>query len=261
MSTPLTGVPDATAAFRALVGQEPVIEQLSRAAVAAHDPAAGGGMTHAWLFTGPPGSGRSVAARAFASALLCPRQGCGHCPACTQVAVGTHADLLLVRPDGLSYGVRQTRDLVLKAATAPVSSRWRVILFEDADRCTEQAANALLKAIEEPAPRTVWLLCAPYADDLPTTIRSRCRLVTLRTPPTEAVAAVLRAEGVGAQEALDAARAASGHIGRAAGWPPTRRRRSAGPRCSRCRTGSASSARPWRPPSSSSRRPRRTRTR
>jgi DNA polymerase III subunit delta' len=205
----------ATAAFRTLVGQEPVVEQLSRAAAAAHDSAAGGGMTHAWLFTGPPGSGRSVAARGFATALLCPQQGCGHCPACRQVEVGTHADLLLVRPDGLSYGVRQTRDLVLKAATAPVNSRWRVILFEDADRCTEQAANALLKAIEEPSPRTVWLLCAPYADDLPTTIRSRCRLVTLRTPPTEAVAAVLRAEGVGAQEALDAARVANGHIGRA----------------------------------------------
>ena len=218
MSTPDTGdpgAPDAGVAFRALVGQEPVVEQLSRAATAAHNPAVGGGMTHAWLFTGPPGSGRSVAARAFATALLCPRHGCGHCPACRQVEVGTHADLLLVRPDGLSYGVRQTRDLVLKAATAPVSGRWRVILFEDADRCTEQAANALLKAIEEPSPRTVWLLCAPYADDLPTTIRSRCRLVTLRTPPTEAVAAVLQAEGVGPDAALNAARVANGHIGRA----------------------------------------------
>src|ERR1700722_18259977 len=204
--------------FSQLIGQEAVVDQLSRAVRAASDrsgAAGASGMTHAWLFTGPPGSGRSVAARDFAAALLCDRQGCGHCPACRQVEVGSHADLLLVRPDGLSYGVRQTRDLVLKAATAPVSGRWRGVLFEDADRATEQAANALLKAIEEPAPRTVWLLCAPYADDLPTTIRSRCRLVTLRTPPTEAVAAVLQAEGVGAQEALDAARAASGHIGRA----------------------------------------------
>ena len=108
------------------------------------------GMTHAWLFTGPPGSGRSLAARAFAAALLCDRQGCGECPSCRQVAAGAHADLLLVRPDGLSYGVRQTRDLVLKAAAAPVYGRWRIVLFEDADRCTEQAANALLKAIEEP---------------------------------------------------------------------------------------------------------------
>ncbi len=172
-------------------------------------------MTHAWLFTGPPGSGRSLAARAFAAALLCGRQGCGECPSCRQVAAGTHADLLPVRPDGLSYGVRQTRDLVLKAATSPVYGRWRIVLFEDADRCTEQAANALLKAIEEPSPRTVWLLCAPYADDLPTTIRSRCRLVTLVTPRTSAVVEVLEREGVPAGRARTAALAAQGHIGRA----------------------------------------------
>ena len=208
------------AVFGDLVGQEAVVEQLRHAVAAAAAPASaapGGvlGMTHAWLFTGPPGSGRSVAARAFASALLCANQGCGECPSCRQVAAGSHPDLLLVRPDGLSYGVRQTRDLVLRAAAAPVYGRWRVVLFEDADRATEQAANALLKAIEEPAPRTVWLLCAPSADDLPTTIRSRCRLVTLRTPPTAAVAEVLVRDGIGQQEALEAARAAQGHIGRA----------------------------------------------
>jgi DNA polymerase-3 subunit delta' len=212
------GETTAAPVFRELAGQEAVVEQLSGAAAgaapgsSAHDALA---MTHAWLFTGPPGSGRSVAARAFASALLCPDQGCGHCPSCVQVAAGSHADLLLVRPDGLSYGVRQTRDLVLRAAAAPVSGRWRIVLFEDADRATEQAANALLKAIEEPAPRTVWLLCAPSADDLPTTIRSRCRLVTLRTPTTDAVASVLVADGVGPDSALAAARAAQGHIGRA----------------------------------------------
>jgi DNA polymerase III subunit delta' len=198
--------------FSELIGQEIVVDQLSRAVAAA---AAGGGAMHAWLFTGPPGSGRSVAARAFAAALLCDRGGCGECPACRQVHAGTHADLLLVRPDGLSYGVKQTRDLVLKAAAAPVSGRWRIVLFEDADRATEQAANALLKAIEEPAPRTIWLLCAPYADDLPTTIRSRCRLVTLRLPPTRDVAAMLESEGVSPELALTAARAAQGHVGRA----------------------------------------------
>jgi DNA polymerase-3 subunit delta' len=205
------------AVFGELVGQESVVEQL-RAAVAAAGSAregAGLAMTHAWLFTGPPGSGRSVAARAFAAALLCANQGCGECPSCRQVAAGTHADLLLIRPDGLSYGVKQTRDLVLRAATAPVYGRWRVVLFEDADRATEQAANALLKAIEEPAPRTVWLLCAPSPDDLPTTIRSRCRLVTLRTPRTAAVADVLVRSGVGTDQALTAALAAQGHIGRA----------------------------------------------
>ncbi len=195
-------------AFDQLAGQEQVVGQL-RAAVGS------GGLTHAWLFTGPPGSGRSVAARAFAAALLCAGRGCGHCPSCRQVAAGTHPDLLLVRPDGLSYGVKQTRDLVLKAASSPVYGGWRIVLFEDADRATEQAANALLKAIEEPPPRTIWMLCAPSAADLPTTIRSRCRLVTLRTPPTEAVAAILRDEGVSEELALEAARASFGHIGRA----------------------------------------------
>ena len=199
----------APAVFGELAGQEFVVDQLRRAAEA------GEAMTHAWLFTGPPGSGRSLAARAFAAALLCDRGGCGECPSCRQVAAGTHADLLLIRPEGLSYGVRQTRDLVLKAATAPVYGRWRIVLFEDADRATEQAANALLKAIEEPATRTVWLLCAPFADDLPTTIRSRCRLVTLVTPHTEAVAAVLEREGVAPERARVAALAAQGHIGRA----------------------------------------------
>ena len=191
-----------------LAGQEAVVGQL-QAAVA-------GGMTHAWLFTGPPGSGRSVAARAFAAALLCENGGCGVCPSCRQVRAGTHADLLLVRPEGLSYGVKQTRDLVLRAAGAPAGGRWLVVLFEDADRCTEQAANALLKAIEEPAPRTVWLLCAPSAEDLVTTIRSRCRVVTLRVPPSEAVAGVLvERDGIDHDRALAAARAAQGHVGRA----------------------------------------------
>src|ERR1700735_5044773 len=211
MST--TAAPETTpagAVFGALAGQDAVGAGLAAAA-------SGGrcAITHAWLFTGPPGSGRSVAARSFAAAVLCDAHGCGHCPSCRQVAAGSHADLLLVRPDGLSYGVKQTRDLVLRAATAPVYGRWRVVLFEDADRATEQAANALLKAIEEPAPRTVWLLCAPSADDLPTTIRSRCRLVTLRTPATEAVAEVLVRDGVDREQALAAAQMAQGHIGRA----------------------------------------------
>jgi DNA polymerase-3 subunit delta' len=196
--------------FDQLAGQDSVVAELRAAAT----PGAGA-LTHAWLFTGPPGSGRSVAARAFAAALLCAHQGCGTCPSCRQVAAGSHPDLLLIRPDGLSYGVKQTRELVLKAASAPVYGGWRVVLFEDADRATEQAANALLKAIEEPPPRTIWLLCAPSAADLPTTIRSRCRLITLRTPPIAAVVEILERDGVGHAEALDAARASLGHIGRA----------------------------------------------
>ncbi len=207
--------------FGNLAGQEAVVAQLRRAArgaaaVLAGEPAEPGAMTHAWLFAGPPGSGRSVAARAFAAALLCPHGGDGTCASCHQVQVGTHADLMLVRPEGLSYGVKQTRDLVLRAAGAPAGGRWQVVLFEDADRCTEQAANALLKAIEEPAPRTVWLLCAPSAEDMVPTIRSRCRVVTLVVPSSAAVAKVLtERDGIDPARALDAARAAQGHVGRA----------------------------------------------
>ncbi|MFC7382169.1 DNA polymerase III subunit delta' [Sphaerisporangium rhizosphaerae] len=205
--------------FDDLVGQDEAADVLGRAAAAAAEALAGGrgaGMTHAWLFTGPPGSGRSEAARAFAAALLCPDQGCGHCDLCHQVAIGSHPDVETVRPEGLSYSVKQTRELVLRAAGAPTLGRWRVILFEDADRSTEAAANALLKAIEEPPLRTVWLLCAPSPDDMVITIRSRCRVVTLLTPSTAAVAHVLATrDGVAPEVAEFAARATQGHIGRA----------------------------------------------
>jgi len=209
-----------TGVFHDLPGQDAVVSQLERAAAGAAAILAGerpepGAMTHAWLFAGPPGSGRSVAARAFAAALLCP-SGCGGCASCHQVFAGTHADLMLIRPDGLSYGVKQTRDLVLRAAGKPTGGRWQVVLFEDADRCTEQAANALLKAIEEPAPRTVWLLCAPSAQDMVPTIRSRCRVVNLVVPSSSSVAQVLvERDGIDPARALSAARAAQGHIGRA----------------------------------------------
>jgi DNA polymerase-3 subunit delta' len=228
----VTGTPSAQdpGVFGDLPGQDAVVAQLRRAAAGAAAllsgrPSEPGAMTHAWLFTGPPGSGRSVAARAFAAALLCgdgdgggvgKGGGCGECASCRQVLAGTHADLLLVRPEGLSYGVKQTRDLVLRAAGKPTGGRWHIVLFEDADRCTEQAANALLKAIEEPAPRTVWLLCAPSAEDLVPTIRSRCRVVTLVVPSSDAVAQVLTdRDGIEPARALAVARAAQGHIGRA----------------------------------------------
>ncbi|MGI5419044.1 DNA polymerase III subunit delta' [Actinomadura luteofluorescens] len=195
-----------------LVGQEPVIAQLSSAA--------GGtsGLAHAWLFTGPPGSGRVTAARAFAAALQCTEtpRGCGHCASCHQVLQGTHADVEVVRPQGLSFGIRDARALVLRASSSPSGSGRQIVLFEDADRATEGAANALLKAIEEPPPRTVWLLCTPSPEDLLVTIRSRCRLVTLQTPPIAAIADFLvQRDGVERETAEVVARAAQGHISRA----------------------------------------------
>jgi DNA polymerase III subunit delta' len=201
--------------FDELVGQPRVVEVI-------RDAISGAGMTHAWLFTGPPGSGRSVAARAFAAALQCTaastggQPGCGVCAECHTVLAGTHADVEFVRPQGLSLGVREARDLVLRAALAPSGGRWQAVVIEDADRLTEGAANVLLKAIEEPSPHTVWLLCVPSAQDLVVTIRSRCRVVALRTPSTDAVASVLISrDGVDPVVASFAARASSGHVGRA----------------------------------------------
>ena len=117
-------------------------------------------MSHAWLFTGPPGSGRSNAAIAFAAGLQCERGGCGECHSCHEVDVGSHPDVRITRTEKLSIGVDEVRDLVRSSALAPVGNRWQVMVVEDADRLTDQAANALLKAIEEPTERTVWLLCA-----------------------------------------------------------------------------------------------------
>ena len=202
-----------------LVGQDDAVELLRGAAQAAARRSDGPAMTHAWLFVGPAGSGRSVAARAFAAALQCDRPdnlGCGECTACRTVLAGTHPDVRLVVPEGLSISVAETRDLVQRSAHLPVTGRWQVVIIEDADRLGERASNALLKAIEEPSPRTVFMLCSPssHPDDVAVTIRSRCRFVSLRTPGAAAVAAVLEHDGVDAATATWAAAAGQGHIGR-----------------------------------------------
>ncbi|KGH47978.1 DNA polymerase III subunit delta' [Modestobacter caceresii] len=195
-----------------VVGQPAVVAEL-QAAVA--QP---GAMTHAWLFTGPPGSGRSVAARAFAAALQCPAGGDGTCHACRTVLAGSHADVHRVVPEGLSIGVAEVRQIVRTAGRAPSQGRWQIVVVEDADRMTEQASNTVLKMLEEPPPRTVFLLCAPslHPDDVPVTIRSRCRVVALRTPRIDAVTEVLvRRDGIDPALAAWSAAAAGGHVGRA----------------------------------------------
>jgi len=194
-----------------LVGQERAVAVLRRAV--AGDRHA---MTHAWLLTGPPGSGRSNAARAFAAALQCPRGGCGACETCRTALSGAHPDVTLVRTEQLSIGVDDVRELVRRAAMNPTLGRYQVLVVEDADRVTERGADALLKAIEEPASRTVWVLCAPTPDDVVLTIRSRCRRVELTTPSASAIARLLvERDGVPGERAAVAARLAQGHIGRA----------------------------------------------
>ncbi|MFD8149590.1 DNA polymerase III subunit delta' [Streptomyces sp. NPDC059720] len=232
-----------------LVGQERVSEQLDAAArdadalvtAASADapPPETSKMTHAWLFTGPPGAGRNQAARAFAAALQCVSPdralggspGCGFCDGCHTALIGTHADVTSVAAVGTQILADDMRDTVRKSFTSPANGRWQIILVEDAERLNEKSANAVLKAVEEPAPRTVWLLCAPSIEDVLPTIRSRCRHLNLSTPSVDAVADMLvRREGIEPPVAAAVARATQGHVDRArrlATDPAARERRAA----------------------------------
>lgn len=202
--------------FDSLIDQNETVSILKEAVIAARrreDESQN--MTHAWLFTGPPGSGRSNAAVAFAAALLCPNSGCNNCVDCTTALSGVHADVELIKTEGLSIKIDEIRELITRASWTPSVGQYRVVVIEDADRLTESAANALLKAIEEPGLRTVWLLCAPTLSDVLPTIRSRTRNLILRTPSIKAVTTLLESEMIQPKVAELAARASQGHIGRA----------------------------------------------
>lgn len=194
--------------FDELVGQDDVVTQLE---YALRSP---GAMTHAWMFTGPPGSGRSNAARAFAAALISGGEDENDVTA--RVLKGHHESLTIMSTQKSVIAIDEVRELVTRAQSAPVNSAWRVVIIEDADRMTERTANVLLKAIEEPPPATVWLLCAPSPIDVLTTIRSRCRPVRLRIPSRDAVAKLLiERDHVDEDRAHWAAAVAQNHIGRA----------------------------------------------
>jgi DNA polymerase-3 subunit delta' len=202
--------------FSSLIGQDHIIDQLTTAVSAAKSGTGSQAMTHSWLFVGPPGSGRSNAAIAFAAALVCKENGCGNCVDCTTVMSSTHVDVERFDPTGLSIKAEEVRELIARSSWSPSVGGWRIVIIEDADRLTETAANALLKTIEEPETHTVWLLCAPTLSDVPVTIRSRCRHVQLRTPSTDSVQDfLLNQTKVDKKTAEFAARISQGHIGRA----------------------------------------------
>ena len=203
--------------FSSLIDQAEVVKALKDAVLASRNDAdKTQGMTHAWLFTGPPGSGRSNAAIAFAAALVCKDSGCSKCNDCMSTITGSHADVELIKTEGLSIKIDEVRELISRASWAPSVANWRVVVIEDADRLTDSAANALLKVIEEPGLRTVWLLCAPTLTDVLPTIRSRCRHLALRTPSTKAIANLLiERDAIDPKVADFVARASGGHIGRA----------------------------------------------
>ena len=202
--------------FDSLIGQDHIVDQLSNAVKVAKSGEDSQVMTHSWLFVGPPGSGRSNAAIAFAAALVCKESGCGKCTDCTTVLSSTHIDVERFNPTGLSIKAEEVRELISRSSWSPSVGGWRIVVIEDADRLTETAANALLKTIEEPESHTVWLLCAPTLTDVPVTIRSRCRHVQLRTPSTASVEEfLLNQTQVDEKTARFASRVSQGHIGRA----------------------------------------------
>lgn len=198
----------------AIVGQQPTVELLKRTVAAqaqGHDEVA-----QSWLICGPPGSGRSNLARAFAAALISPDQGLSDQPTrvTQQVLAGTHPDVTILATNKVTIGIDEVRELIMTSEQMPATSRWRVIIIEDVDRMLERTTNVLLKEIEEPAERTIWLLCAPSAQDVLPTIRSRTRVLNLAVPSNTAVADFLSDQvGVDRPLAAKAARLAQGHIG------------------------------------------------
>lgn len=194
-----------------LVGQQPVIDMLSR--IAQGDP---GQITQSWLICGPPGSGRSNMARAFAAALESPDHGMNDEPTrvTQQVLAGTHPDVTVLATNKVTIGIDQVREIITASEQMPATAPWRIIIIEDVDRMLERTTNVLLKEIEEPAEHCIWLLCAPSAQDVLPTIRSRTRIVNLAMPSTQAVAGFLTSTtNVEPKVAQRAARLAEGHIG------------------------------------------------
>lgn len=194
-----------------LPGQPEAVAQLEQAVRHKAD-----GVHHAWLFTGPPGSGRSNLAQAFAAALLCPEDGCGECKSCQLAASGTHPDISVLATEKVVISIDEVRALVADSQFGGSLGRFRIMIIEDADRMAERSSNVLLKALEEPPAGTIWLLCAPSEADMLPTIRSRVRRVGLKVPSVESVAQLLiQRDGIDSKLAHQVAAESQSHIGMA----------------------------------------------
>jgi len=194
-----------------MLGQDEAVAQLQQA-VAGRDK----GVHHAWLMTGPPGSGRSNLAHAFARALLCSNGGCGTCHSCVLAEAGTHPDISVLATDKIIIGIDEVRKMVADSQLGSSMSRFKIMIVEDADRMAERSSNVLLKALEEPPAGTIWLLCAPSEADMLPTIRSRVRRVALKMPAVSEVARLLtERDGVDPKIASQVAAESQSHIGMA----------------------------------------------
>jgi DNA polymerase-3 subunit delta' len=191
-------------AFHDVIGHAPVVALLEAELASP---------TQAYLFVGPANTGKAMVARRFAAALLCA--GAADPSSCVRRAIqGVHPDLIAVEPDGRTViTVDQARATVSQASLAPIEGGRKVFLFEEAGLMNDEAANALLKTLEEPSPTTIFVLVAEAEDDLPATVASRTRTVVFGRVSESEVAAALGARGVDPGQAEQAARISGGRPG------------------------------------------------
>ena len=196
--------------FRDVVSQPEAVEQLLGSIGQGKD------VHHAWLFTGPPGSGRSQLALAFAASLLCADGGCGTCNSCQMIQLSNHPDVQVLNTERVLISIDEVTEFIEKSIQMPAIGKYRIMVIEDADRMSERTSNLLLKSLEEPPKGTIWMICAPSEADLLPTIRSRVRRVQLKVPTVEAVAQLLVEKyGIGLQLAQQSAAQAQSHVGMA----------------------------------------------
>ena len=194
-------------------GQEHAAAFLARAVAQPH---------HAYLFSGPEGSGKRLGMQAFAAALLCAQGGCGSCRDCSLALRERHPNMLVLEPTGPDILVGKdatdqntSRWLAARAHLTPPEPGLKVLVVLQADRLRVEAADVLLKVLEEPPGDTVFTLVSARPDDLPETVRSRCQEIVFPPLEEEFVVRTLTEEGVEERKARLACRLAGGNLGRA----------------------------------------------